>query len=52
MGHSAESDRWRAETDRLLGRTAARFPRIETHRRAGRFLLGLLAELPRSGGTR
>ncbi|MCU1682905.1 MAG: transposase, partial [Amycolatopsis sp.] len=47
VGHSVESDRWQAETDRLLGRIASRFPRIETRRRAGRFLLGLLAELPR-----
>jgi SRSO17 transposase len=35
------------EADRLLDRTAARFPRVETRRRAGKFLLGLLADLPR-----
>jgi len=47
VGHRVEPDRWRAETDRLLGRIAGRFPRVETRRRAGRFLFGLLAGLPR-----
>ncbi|MFE9723986.1 hypothetical protein ACFYQ5_10425 [Streptomyces sp. NPDC005794] len=30
VGHRVESDRRQAETDRLLGRTPSRFPRIET----------------------
>ncbi len=33
--------------DRLLARMAARFPRVETRRRAGAFVRGLLADLPR-----
>jgi SRSO17 transposase len=47
VGHRVKPDRWRAETDRLLDRIAGRFPRVETRRRAGRFLFGLLADLPR-----
>jgi SRSO17 transposase len=47
VGHSVEPDRWRAETDRLLDRIAGRFTRVETRRRARRFLIGLLADLPR-----
>ena len=47
VGHSVEPDRWQAETDRLLDRMAGRFARVETRRRARRFLLGLLADLPR-----
>ena len=46
-GHSVDAGRWSAETDRLLERTAARFPRIETRRRARGFVLGLLGDLPR-----
>jgi len=47
VGHSVEPDRWQAETDRLLDRMAGRFARVATRRRARRFLLGLLADLPR-----
>ena len=38
---------WVAETDKLLDRMAGRFVRVETRRRAEKFLLGLLADLPR-----
>ncbi len=47
VGHRVEPDCWQAETDRLLDRIAGRFARFETRRRAGRFLVGLLADLPR-----
>jgi SRSO17 transposase len=47
VGHSVEAAGWAAETDRLLGRMAARFARVETRRRARSFLFGLLADLPR-----
>jgi len=33
--------------DELMGRIAARFPRVEPRRRARAFVLGLLADLPR-----
>jgi hypothetical protein len=46
-GHRVEPARWQAETDRLLDRMAGRFPRVETRRRGRRFILGLLADLPR-----
>ena len=46
-GHSVEPDRWAAEADGLLDRMAARFARVETCHRAGRFLHALLADLPR-----
>ena len=46
-GHSVEPEHWQAETDRLLGRMAGRFVRVETRRRVRRFLFGLLADLPR-----
>jgi hypothetical protein len=46
-GHSVDAGRWDTETDRLLGRMAARFPRVETRRRVRGFVLGLLADLPR-----
>jgi SRSO17 transposase len=35
------------EADRLLDRMTGRFFRVETRRRAGKFVLGLLADLPR-----
>jgi SRSO17 transposase len=38
---------WAAEADRLLDRMAGRFARVETRRRAGQFVRGLLADLPR-----
>jgi hypothetical protein len=47
VGHSVEPGRWQAETDRLLDRMAGRFARVETRRRARKFVLGLLADLPR-----
>ena len=47
MGHSVEAAGWSAETDKLLDRMAARFARVETRRRAGKFVRGLLADLPR-----
>jgi SRSO17 transposase len=47
VGHSVEAGVWAAEADRLLDRMAARFARVETRRRAGKFVLGLLADLPR-----
>ena len=46
-GHSVGAARWEAETDRLLGRMAGRFARVETRRRARGFVFGLLADLPR-----
>ena len=46
-GHSVGPGRWEAEVDRLLGRVAGRFGRVETRRRVRGFLLGLLADLPR-----
>src|SRR4051794_39995625 len=46
-GHSVEAAGWAAEADRLLDRMAARFARVETRHRAGTFLHGLLADLPR-----
>jgi len=46
-GHSVGPGGWDAETDRLLDRMAGRFPRVETRCRAGKFVLGLLADLPR-----
>jgi SRSO17 transposase len=48
-GHGVEVDpaRWQAGLDELLGRVAARFPRVEPRRRARAFVLGLLADLPR-----
>jgi hypothetical protein len=42
----------RAETDRLLGRMAGRFVRVETRRRVRGFLLGLLADLVRGQSSR
>jgi len=56
VGHSVEATGWVAESDRLLARMAAgnraarmaaRFPRVETRRRAAAFVRGLLADLPR-----
>jgi SRSO17 transposase len=47
VGHSVGAAGWAAEADRLLDRMAGRFARVETRRRAGKFVLGLLADLPR-----
>jgi SRSO17 transposase len=46
-GHSVRAAVWAAEADRLLDRMAGRFARVETRRRAGQFVLELLADLPR-----
>lgn len=46
-GHSIDPARWQTALDELLGRIAGRFTRIEPRRRAGAFVRGLLAELPR-----
>lgn len=47
VGHSVDSARWGAETDRLFDQMAGRFFRVETRRRVRWFVLGLLADLPR-----
>jgi SRSO17 transposase len=46
-GHNIDPDAWRGGFDELMGRVAARFGRVEPRRRAGAFVLGLLAGLPR-----
>jgi SRSO17 transposase len=46
-GHNVGPDAWRDGLDELMGRVAGRFSRVEPRRRAGAFLLGLLAGLPR-----
>jgi hypothetical protein len=46
-GHSTEPALLRAAVDGLLDRIAGRFARVETHRRAGGLLPGLLADVPR-----
>jgi SRSO17 transposase len=46
-GPSIDPARWHAALDELLGPIAGRFARIEPRRRAGAFVRGLLAELPR-----
>lgn len=45
--HNIEPGAWREGFDELMGRVAGRFSRVEPRRRAGAFLLGLLAGLPR-----
>ena len=47
MGETVGPVRWRAEADRLFGRLAGRFARVETRRRARGFVSGLLGDLPR-----
>jgi SRSO17 transposase len=47
-GHSVDPAGWRAAFDELLSRVAGRFGRVEVRRRARAFVLGLLADLPRS----
>jgi hypothetical protein len=47
VGDTVEPVRWLAEADRLWGRLAGRFTRVQTRRRARGFLFGLLGELPR-----
>jgi len=45
-GPSVEPGRWLGIFDELMDRVAARFPGVESRRRARAFVLGLLAELP------
>ncbi len=45
--HNIGPDAWRDGLDELMGRVAGRFARVEPRRRAGAFLLALLAGLPR-----
>jgi len=40
VGHRLEQARWEAEANGLLGRVAGRFVRVETRRRAGKFVRG------------
>jgi SRSO17 transposase len=47
-GHSVDPAGWRTALEELLGRIAGRFGRVEVRRRARAFVLGLLAELPRT----
>ncbi|KUM67155.1 transposase [Streptomyces griseorubiginosus] len=46
-GHSIDPVRWREAFEVAMGRIAGRFARVEPRRRAGRLVLGLLADLPR-----
>jgi hypothetical protein len=46
-GRGIDPARWQAAFEELLGLIAGRFARIEPRRRAGAFVRGLLAELPR-----
>jgi hypothetical protein len=46
-GHRVGSAPRKADADRLLGRVAGQFARVETRGRACGFLLRLLADLPR-----
>jgi hypothetical protein len=46
-GHSIDPARWREAFEGLMERLAGRFTRVEPRRRAGRLVLGLLADLPR-----
>jgi SRSO17 transposase len=47
VGHSIDSDRWRAEFEAVVGRIAGRFARVESVRRVRSFLLGLVGGLGR-----
>jgi hypothetical protein len=46
-GRSVNRVRWQDVFDDLMGRIAGRFTRVEPRRRAGVFVPGLLADLPR-----
>jgi SRSO17 transposase len=46
-GHSVDLARWRVSFEALMDRIAGRFARVEPRLRAGRLVLGLLADLPR-----
>jgi SRSO17 transposase len=47
VSHRVEPAVWEAEADRLFTRIAGRFRRPTTRGRVRRFILGLLADLPR-----
>ena len=47
-GHSVDPARWLAGLDDLLGCVAARITRVEPRRRLRRFVVGMLAGLPRT----
>jgi SRSO17 transposase len=47
-GHSVDPGRWLAGLDDLLGRVAARMCRVESRLRMRRFVLGMMAGLPRT----
>jgi SRSO17 transposase len=47
-GHSVDPSRWLAGLDDLLGGVAARMSRVEPRRRVRRFVLGMMAGLPRT----
>jgi SRSO17 transposase len=47
-GHSVDPGRWLAELDDLLGCVAARMCRVEPRLRLRRFVLGMMAGLPRT----
>ncbi len=46
-GEGVDPVGWRAKFDELMARVAGRFKRVEPRRRAGLFVEGLLADLPR-----
>ena len=46
-GDRVEPGQWQVMLDELLARVAGRFARVEPRRRVRRFVLGLLADLPR-----
>lgn len=48
VDHSVDVDGWCAAFEQLMRRVGGRFGRVEPRRRAGRFMLGLLAGLPRT----
>jgi SRSO17 transposase len=47
-GASVDLDRWQSGLDELMLTIGARFGRVEPRRRAGAFMRGLLAGLPRA----
>jgi SRSO17 transposase len=47
-GHSVDPSRWLAGLDDLLGCVAARIHRVEPRLRLRRFVLGMMAGLPRT----
>jgi len=47
-GESVDPARWQVMFEELMGRIAGRFARVEPRRRVRQFVVGLLAELPRT----